>query len=350
MVFQGYVNIAKIISKKAFLDDGMGNPAMDPAMDPEGFPVTDPVMDPQSQFQPFQAEGWEAEYQKILAHVNGDSTNDYVLQARDVIRDASMADTEKANMLQQLQEQAWRSTAITYGEPGLDFEAQTPAGYTYDRASTLKMEKIAEPTGTELSPDEVGQNPINMSRLKTLVQDYIRAGNIPPTKVDLHKLKDGGYTLDELKALVKTIQTKDDAAIYPTTHADIDKVKKQALDTLSDMYKEMPAEKEIIEPQMGLSIPNPVEVQPEFNENELTMGIGVEQEFVDDETLARDFAMEHLRQNPSYYTIMRQMLNDNIIRASRKEVPKDTESLLIRLKADAKKIAMKPEPDEDQAQ
>ncbi len=111
------------------------------------------------------------------------------------------------------------------------------------------MQKDAEATGVDLSADEVGQNPINYSRLKGQVQDYLRAGNIPPSKVDMHKLKDGGYSLDELRNLIDTFKVNKDS-YFPTAHAkvDLNQIQKKAEEKLSELFKQMPVKKEIIEP------------------------------------------------------------------------------------------------------
>lgn len=98
------------------------------------------------------------------------------------------------------------------------------ADETYFAENTMatkkyKQEKKGESTGVDLPPEEVGQNPINYSRYVNMVQDEIRAGNIPPTKVDMHALKDGQYTIDELKELVQTFKADSDAVMYPTAHA-----------------------------------------------------------------------------------------------------------------------------------
>jgi len=106
-----------------------------------------------------------------------------------------------------------------------------------------KVEKTAEPTGVDLDADEVGQNPMNYSRLKGQIQDLLRAGNIPPSKVDIHKLKDGGYSLSELRNLIDAFKANSDSVFYPTSHAakiDPEQLQKKAEEKLSDMFKQMP--------------------------------------------------------------------------------------------------------------
>jgi len=112
------------------------------------------------------------------------------------------------------------------------------------RASKLNLRKVAEPTGIDLDSEEVGQNPINYSRLKQVVEDLLRAGNIPPTKVDMHALKDGKYSLKELRDLIDAFKVKKDT-FYPTTHASFDKdeIVKLAEAKVSDIVKEMPMER-----------------------------------------------------------------------------------------------------------
>jgi len=106
--------------------------------------------------------------------------------------------------------------------------------------STINIILLRLP-GIDLAPDEVGQNPINYSRYKTMIQDLIRAGNIPPTKVDMHALKDNKYTLQELKDLVQTFKVNDPAVMYPTPHAaSREDLVKLAENKLSDILKEMP--------------------------------------------------------------------------------------------------------------
>ena len=211
------------------------------------------------------------------------------------------------------------------------------------------IEKIAEPTGIDLDTKEVGQNPINYSRYKTMVQDYLRAGNIPPTKVDLHALKDNKYTLDELKKLIDTVKTKDDSAFYPTAHADIDveKIRKMALDSLGDIMKDLPMER-VDNPAPVTEQPvteQPVTEQPvgtleggkadnaspaEFDPNELDMGIQVETEHTNDPGLAREIAMDHLSEIPNYYTLLKKMEADAAIRQSTNPI-RDTVALTDRL-------------------
>ena len=118
-------------------------------------------------------------------------------------------------------------------------------------ANTDKIEKTAEPTGVDLDADAVGQNPINYSRLKGQIQDLLRAGNIPPSKVDMHKLKDGGYSLDELRSLIDSFKANSDSVFYPTPHAavvDPEQLQKKAEEKLSDLFKQMPLEKGDIQP------------------------------------------------------------------------------------------------------
>jgi len=116
-------------------------------------------------------------------------------------------------------------------------------------ANINKIEKDAEATGLDLDADEVGQNPINYSRLKGQIQDLLRAGNIPPSKVDMHKLKDGGYSLDELRNLIDTFKVNKDT-FFPTAHAKIDddQIQKSAEEKLSDLFKQMPLEKDEMQP------------------------------------------------------------------------------------------------------
>lgn len=136
--------------------------------------------------------------------------------------------------------------------------------------STHKIEKEGEATGIDLDSEEVGQNPINYSRLKQIVEDLLRAGNIPPTKVDLHALKDGKYSLEDLRDLVETFKVHEDT-FYPTTHAsfDRDEIIKLAEIKVSDMVKEMPLEqldksKDFFETPLekaleGAAVENPLE-------------------------------------------------------------------------------------------
>ncbi|KKK54126.1 hypothetical protein LCGC14_3087870, partial [marine sediment metagenome] len=72
---------------------------------------------------------------------------------------------------------------------------------------------------------------------------------IPPSKVDLHRLKDGGYSLDELRNLIDTFKANKDT-YFPTAHAKMDpaQIQKQAEEKLSDLFKQMPVKKEIITP------------------------------------------------------------------------------------------------------
>lgn len=123
------------------------------------------------------------------------------------------------------------------------------AGSLPEAGNKLNMQKSAESTGLDLDSDEVGQNPINYSRLKSQIQDLLRAGNIPPSKVDLHRLKDGGYSLDELHKLVDTFKVNTDT-YFPTSHAKVDsnQVQKRAEKRLSDLFKQMPLEKEDARP------------------------------------------------------------------------------------------------------
>lgn len=101
-----------------------------------------------------------------------------------------------------------------------------------DATKSLTLRKEAEATGVDLDKEEVGQNPINYSRYKTIIQDLVRAGNIPPHSVDLHKLKDGLYSLDELKKIVDTFKT-DKSTFYPTTHASDEGMKKVAAEEVT---------------------------------------------------------------------------------------------------------------------
>ena len=122
---------------------------------------------------------------------------------------------------------------------------------TFKPANTDKIEKTAEPTGVDLDADEVGQNPINYSRLKGQIQDLLRAGNIPPSRVDMHRLKDGGYSLEELRGLIDTFKANSDSVFYPTPHAaavDSSQLQKKAEEKLSDLFKQMPLEKGDIQP------------------------------------------------------------------------------------------------------
>lgn len=141
---------------------------------------------------------------------------------------------------------------ITPGEPGEVIpgqEAIPPEPETF--ADTDKIEKTAEPTGVDLDADEVGQNPINYSRLKGQIQDLLRAGNIPPSKVDMHKLKDGGYSLEELRGLIDTFKANSDSVFYPTPHAakiSPEQMQKKAEEKLSDLFKQMPLEKSDAQP------------------------------------------------------------------------------------------------------
>jgi DNA-directed RNA polymerase subunit RPC12/RpoP len=80
------------------------------------------------------------------------------------------------------------------------------------------MQRFAEATGIENKPEEVGQNPINYSRLKDSLMDLIKGSNVPPLDIDIHKLKDGGYTYDELKKLYDNFKS-DKGAIFPVPHS-----------------------------------------------------------------------------------------------------------------------------------
>ena len=152
--------------------------------------------------------------------------------------------------------------ALTMGYINISAEAPPPPEEGFEivpEASKEKMEKKAEPTGLDLDADEVGQNPINYSRLKGQIQDLLRAGNIPPSKVDLHRLKDGGYSLDELRNLIDTFKVNKDT-YFPTAHAaiDPDQLQKRAEEKLSDLFKQMPMKKEVVAPPK-----NPIEDKEE---------------------------------------------------------------------------------------
>jgi len=304
------------LGKEASIKRAMGLD-MDPGMEPDlGMTEDMAEIDPSEDI----AETAARDIPEEPTNVSNEQLLDYIkiLQAEiESLKQDTIEESEESEESEELAPEM---------ESGLDFYA-----------TDMRHNKYGESTGTELAPDDIGQNPINMSRYKTLVQDYLRAGNIPPTKVDLHKLKDGGYTLDELKKLVETVQTKDENAIYPTTHANIENVKKLALDTLSDMYKEMPAEKEIIAPVedylTGGLADN--DSPSEFDPKELEMGIPVEMEHTNNPEIAREIAMDHLRENPHYYTWYNKIEQDNMARAAHKVLPKDTDALLTRLKYEA---------------
>lgn len=243
-------------------------------------------------------------------------------------------------------------------------------------ADSIEGVKLAESTGMDLEPEERGQNPINYSRYKTIIQDYLRAGNIPPTKVDLHKLKDGGYTLDELKELADAVKVNDSSAIYPTVHAsvlndvhpvDIDVLRKIAEDKIADLQKDMPLtvpdmpsapehapiarpdggddpvpsidkgdkdeDGEILEGGIGDNISNDA-----FDPVELAKGIEVEMEHIkEDRGVAEEIAKDHLTEIPDYYTRLEKMESDAKKEASVKDMP----SLLERLHTEAKKQVTK---------
>ena len=181
-----------------------------------------------------------------------------------------------------------------------------------------KIEKIAESTGIDI--EDPKNPPINYSRYKTMVQDYLRAGNIPPSKVDLHRLKDGQYTLQELKDLIDTVKTNDDDAFYPTAHASISRevLQKAAESKISDMIKDMPVQKEMVAPSDmipgGLADNTPIAT---FNPEELTKGIQVEMEHTNDPKLAAEIATDHLKEVSDYYT----QLNESGIEDNNQEEP-----------------------------
>lgn len=267
---------------------------------------------------------------------------------------------------------------ISPGEPGeviTGQESMPPGPEIF--SNTNKIEKEAEATGVDLDADEVGQNPINYSRLKGLVQDYIRSGNIPPTKVDLQKLKDGGYSLKELRGLVDTFKVNRDA-LFPTAHSasvDLEALKKRAEEKLGDLFKQMPIEKEVIttpgEGERGadpkvrggeapLSGKNIKEEAPEdklpggladgdpssnFDPEELAMGIEVEKEHTVDKELSEEIAKDHLKEIPDYYTRLEKMEDE--AKAELGEGVTDTDSLFASLKAtikqDRKAMGMNPE-------
>ncbi|KKL03846.1 hypothetical protein LCGC14_2622050, partial [marine sediment metagenome] len=60
-----------------------------------------------------------------------------------------------------------------------------------------------------------------------------------PSKVDIHKLKDGGYSLGELRNLIDTFKANSENVFYPTAHAKIDptQLQKKAEEKLSDFKK-----------------------------------------------------------------------------------------------------------------
>ncbi len=228
------------------------------------------------------------------------------------------------------------------------------------------IEKKGEATGVDLEPDQVGQNPINYSRYKEMVQDLIRAGNIPPTKVDLHALKDNKYSLQELKDLVQTFKVDSDAVMYPTQHASVDTIKKLAEKKLSDILKEMPMEKvegdEKVEEEVQKqenekkSLENPGSAEgkdegaeeplseddikliheemsedtPEsdtikgglgddipsaaFDVEQLVRGIKVEFEHTNDIEKAEEIAKDHLMEDPAYYIKLHEMENISPLR------------------------------------
>jgi len=228
----------------------------------------------------------------------------------------------------------------------------SPIDNPFKESENTKQYKLAESTGIDNSPEEKGQNPMNYSRYKTMIQDYLRAGNIPPTKVDLHKLKDGIYTLDELKDLANSVKTNDGSAVYPTAHAAIDPVqlRKGAESRLADIVKEMPLENlentydddddddtnlpndpfssslddllpdtssdettddlmpefsESIEPDLNeeTALDLNEETGPEFDPAELAKGIQVEKDRIEaNEKEAEKAAKARLSDTPDYYT------------------------------------------------
>ena len=236
-------------------------------------------------------------------------------------------------------------------------------------ANTNKIEKTAEPTGFDLDADEVGQNPINYSRLKGQVQDLLRAGNIPPSKVDMHKLKDGGYSLDELRNLIDTFKVNTDT-YFPTAHAKVDpeQMQKKAEEKLSDLFKQMPMKKEVIAPpdkgessaegkaDGGGEPPFPKEdmkeeatetdrleggladniSSTEFDPEELVKGIEVEKEHTVDKELAEEIAKDHLIEIPDYYTRLKKMEEEAKAELSNNEEVTNTDSLFAALKATAR--------------
>ena len=235
------------------------------------------------------------------------------------------------------------------------------------------MQKEAESTGIDLDSKEVGQNPINYSRLKGMVQDYLRAGNIPPTKVDMQKLKDGIYSLEELQSLIDTFKVDRDT-FFPTAHAAVDPqiIRKQAEEKLSNLFKQMPLEKEIITSPSrgaegkaeGAGTPSPVKEEAtetedklpggladgdplsDFDPEELSMGVEIEKEHTVDKELAEEIAKDHLKEIPDYYTRLRKMEEEAKAEMNQDEVT-DTDSLFASLQSNArqdrKAMGMNPE-------
>jgi hypothetical protein len=193
------------------------------------------------------------------------------------------------------------------------------------QASRNSLQKAGEATGIDLDADEVGQNPINYSRIKQMVEDLLRAGNIPPTKVDLHALKDGKYSLEELRDLVDSFKVKEDT-FYPTAHASFDKneIIKLAEEKLGDMFKEMPFVK-VDDKKKEAPKENPIEgkkelslkdLKPETNKDgkfdpeQLAKGIKIEMEHTTDEKIAERIAKDHLSEISDYYTRLEKMESD----------------------------------------
>jgi hypothetical protein len=224
----------------------------------------------------------------------------------------------------------------------LTIEPETPPEIGAPLSSEGSISKEGESTGVDLDSDEVGPNPINYSRYKEMVQDLIRANNIPPTKVDMHALKDNKYSLQELKDLVQTFKVNDDAAMYPTQHASREDLIKLAETKLSEMIKEMPMERipnekdtsaegetvggneppltkdEVSEMHEDMSENTPEKdtipggkgdnvPSAAFDAEQLVRGIEVEKEHTDDPEKAKEIAKDHLMEDPAYYTKLNQM-------------------------------------------
>jgi len=245
------------------------------------------------------------------------------------------------------------SQALAQGLLTITPEENVMSSAFYDQYNTIeasqdgKIQKEAESTGIDLAPDEVGQNPINYSRYKTMIQDLIRAGNIPPTKVDMHALKDNKYTLQELKDLVQTFKVNDPAVMYPTPHAaSREDLVKLAENKLSDILKEMPMQRveekkselpntsaegkdngedlpplskkqikemheemsedkpetDTIKGGLGDDIPSAA-----FDVEQLVRGIEVEYEHTKDKKKAEEIAKDHLLEDPAYYIKLHEM-------------------------------------------
>jgi len=249
---------------------------------------------------------------------------------------------EDTEVMQEVFRRALENNLIDIEQEDVIGEEVPVEGFDEDTiASKNKIQKEGEATGFDLEPDEVGQNPINYSRYVKTIEDLLRAGNIPPTKVDMHKLKDGGYTLKELKKLVDTFKVDKDT-YYPTSHANIDKetLKKLAEQKLSDMFKEMPMEQvdengdelgkgygeemppltpdqvSKIKEEMSEDVPEPDVLEGGYGDDvpsaffdaeQLVRGIEVELEHADDHEKAEEIAKDHLMEDPNYYSQLREM-------------------------------------------